>query len=249
MKSDSLSTPHYCAVLKQSALFMYLNEKALSEIVEILSRKKMTLPKGSPAEEKFHTLNYFYVIVSGRVKVSKINPESGREFAFLLLGPGDVFDVICLLDEQEHPVQIDILEDVEILYVLMQEVRFWIQNHSELNKTLLPYLGDQMRRLEDLAADLATRDTATRLARLILHHTSLHPFPKNGIHPVRLIHDLTHDLLAQMIGSTRQVVNQHLQALRREGILDARSKHLAVKELSALKEKADNCLSNSNHNS
>lgn len=249
MKADAALVSHYYAVLNQAPLFKCLDEKTLRRMTVILSRKRLMLPKGSPAEIKFRTMSYFYVIISGRMKVSKINPETGREFAFLLLGPGDVFDVICLLDEQEHPVQIDILEDVEILYVLMREVRVWVQNHADLNKTLLPYLGDQIRRLENLAADLATRDTATRLARLILHHTSLHPFAENGIHPVRLIHDLTHDLLAQLIGSTRQVVNQHLQALRREGILDDSSKHLAVKELSALKEKADKFLSNNKRNS
>ncbi|WP_394708556.1 Crp/Fnr family transcriptional regulator [uncultured Desulfuromusa sp.] len=81
-------------------------------------------------------MKYFYVIVSGRIKISQINPDTGREFAFLLLGPGDVFDVICLVDDQEHLVQIDILEDVQILYIFMREVRFWIQNHADFNKTL-----------------------------------------------------------------------------------------------------------------
>ena len=246
MKSEPLTNSRDYKTLKQASLFGSIDEKTLCQMVAALSKRRMVLPKGSPAEVKFNTMKYFYVIVSGRMKVSQINPDTGREFAFLLLGPGDVFDVICLLDDQEHPVQIDILEDVQVLYIFMREVRFWIQNHADFNKTLLPYLGDQIRRLENLAADLATRDTATRLARLILHHTS-HSFPENGIHPVRLIHDLTHDLLAQMIGSTRQVVNQHLQSLRREGVLDDKSKHLAVKELSALKEKADKFLSNNHH--
>ncbi|WP_394708328.1 Crp/Fnr family transcriptional regulator [uncultured Desulfuromusa sp.] len=105
-------------------------------MVAALSRKRMTLPKDFPAEVKFNTMKYFYVIVSGRIKISQINPDTGREFAFLLLGPGDVFDVICLVDDQEHLVQIDILEDVQILYIFMREVRFWIQNHADFNKTL-----------------------------------------------------------------------------------------------------------------
>jgi len=74
------------------------------------------------------------------------------------------------------------------------------------------------------------------------HTVSEPPFEK-GSHPVRLIHDLTHESLAHMIGSTRQVVNKHLQAMHREGVLDSRSNRLAVSNLEALKEQADAFLS------
>jgi len=58
-----------------------------------------------------------------------------------------------------------------------------------------------------------------------------------------LIHDLPHDALARMIGSTRQVVNRHLQALRHKGILADQTRHLAVMELESLKQKAEKFLS------
>ena len=100
-----------------------------------------------------------------------------------------------------------------------------------------------MRGMEDLAVDLAMKDTVTRLARLILRYTVSEPPFEKGSHPVRLIHDLTHESLAHMIGSTRQVVNKHLPAMHREGVLDSRSNRLAVSNLEALKEQADAFLS------
>jgi len=47
-------------------------------------------------------------------RVSRINPETGRELTVAsLLGPGDVFDVICLLDHREHEAVMTAVDDLE----------------------------------------------------------------------------------------------------------------------------------------
>ncbi len=147
--------------------------------------------------------------------MERIDVASDSRVILFLLGPGDGFDVITLLDGQPHESTPMALDDPYLLSVPSRVVRKWISSHPEFNRNFLPYhLGAQMRRMEDLAADLTTKDTVTRLARLILRYTLPDRSAASASHPVRPIHDLSQDPLARMIGSTRQVVNKHLQALR-----------------------------------
>ncbi|NOX76349.1 MAG: winged helix-turn-helix domain-containing protein [Gammaproteobacteria bacterium] len=69
------------------------------------------------------------------------------------------------------------------------------------------------------ASDLALHNTETRLARLI--------------------NDLSHESLAEMIGSVRVVVNRQLQHWKQEGIVDAHRGHLEVEALQELMRRAE----------
>lgn len=226
---------HYKSKLSQSPVFSELPDDILSNMLGHF--KHMTISKGMVIDSS-RFISDFCLIINGRVKVEQIDAESGNRATLFLLGAGDGFDVISLLDGQPHDATPTALDDLSLLYAPTQTVRDWINSHPEFNRNFLPYLGMRMRTMEDLATDLSTKDTVTRLARLILRHTLPESIDKDTIHPVRLINDLSHDALAHMMGSTRQVVNKHLQIMRREGILDDQSRHLVVSELEMLKEKA-----------
>lgn len=186
------------------------------------------------------TRTRFFVILRGRMEVTRSNPDTGKRIVLFLLGPGDGFDVITLLDGRRHDTESVVLDDMQLLSAPIDRVRKWIASHPEFNQRFLPYLGRQFRAMETLASDLALHDTASRLARLILRHTDpdRHTERPHPPLPVRLISDLSHESLAHMVGSVRQVVNRHLQGLRREGIIDGRKGSLVVHDLEALKHQA-----------
>lgn len=240
MNTDSPLYQHYKTQLAKSPVFSCLDDDILIDMLEHV--RPTTWRKGVVAETAALT-ECFYLIVDGRVKIEHIDDASGNSVTLFLLGPGDGFDVISLLDKQRHDATPIALDDIQLLSTPTQTVRDWINRHPQFNRNFLPYLGSRMRTMENLATDLATQNTVTRLARLILRHTEPDSSAEMGSHPVRLIHDLPHNALAQMIGSTRQVVNRHLQALRHDGVLNKQSRTLAVQDLEALKHKADRFLS------
>jgi len=239
MNADSPLYLHYKNKLSQSPVFSELSDEILSDM---LGRFQHTTWRKGTGAGAASLLQRFYLIIDGRLRMERIDSVSGKRITLFLLGPGDGFDVISLLDGLPHETTSVALDDMSLLSTSTEAVREWINRHPAFNRKFLPYLGERMRKMEALATDLATKDTITRLARLILHHTAPDPSSMSRSHPVRLIHDLSHDSLAHMIGSTRQVVNQHLQALRHKGILDNQSRHLVVKELEALKQQAETFL-------
>jgi CRP-like cAMP-binding protein len=179
-----------------------------------------------------------YVIIEGRVKITQVDPESGRSVALFLLKEGDIFDVFSLLDGKEHIVFPIPLDHVFLLSISLERAREWIEEHPEFNQAFLPYLGEQMRHLEAFGQSLVFHDTTTRLANLILKHTDTCDIEKDH-YPVTLINNLSHESLAELIGSVRSVVSTQMQKLKEEGVIISKRGHMAVENLEKLIKKCE----------
>jgi len=231
VKPDSPFYHHTMKTLRRSALFGNLDDPVIEDM--LLSFRMETWQRGSIIMDPEKTVQRFYVLISGRVKIIRSNPDTGRQFTLFLLGPGDGFDVVALLDGRKHDISAVAVDDLEVLSSPIGTVHDWIERHPEFNKAFLPYIGRQIRQVSDLASDLALHDTETRLLKLFLQHTiQSNPHPR-----LKLICDLSHEELASMIGSVRTVVNRHLQELKKEGLVTGRRGHLEVTDLQALGEK------------
>ncbi len=191
--------------------------------------------KNLPAMSSSDTMHYFYIMLSGRIKVYQYNPSNNREQTLYLLGHSDMFDVLTVLDGREHEVMTTALDDSEVLELPIEKVREWIDTNPAFNKAFFPYMARQMRQIEELATDLSLYDTSTRLMKLILKNLDL----KNPLSHLGLLHKLPHEEIASMIGTVRHVVNRHLQQLKKEGILDIERKQLAVNDVNKLLQKVD----------
>ncbi len=232
----------YREPLSRSPLFHGLPEPLLEKMLAAFRLESRG--KGSRLSA-LATCERFYVILEGRLEVSRSHPESGRQIVLFLLGPGDGFDLITLLDGEPHETESLALDDLRLLSAPLERVRGWLSEYPEFNRRFLPYLGERLRGLESLASDLALHDTATRMARLILRHTD--PQAHGDSHPVRLIADLNHETLARMVGSVRQVVNRHLQGFRRRGLVEGEKGRWVVTDLEALKAQAGEVLRRIEH--
>ncbi len=236
MKRDPLYYAHCKHVLYKTPLFSGLAEDVLDDMLSLFRRD--TWRRGVQLDSAIFK-ERFYLLIEGRLEVIRVNPNTGKSITLSLLGPGDGIDVVTLLNNKPHDVSPVAIDDVSLISVPIKDARDWIDHHPEFNRNFLPYLGEQMRKLEDLSTDLALYDTMTRLARLILRHVvPHHAKSKDQGYSLKLINDLHDESLARMVGSVRQVVNRHLQHWRKQGILHKRSFKTEVTELEALKSYA-----------
>lgn len=195
-------------------------------------KKHIVYPAGSSVFGSSDTLKNFYFILSGKIKISQINPETSKEQTLYLLSRGDMFDVITLLDGREHDYISTALEESEAVEVPIVHIRELIESNPAFNRFFFPYLARQMRNMEELAVDLSLYDVYSRLLRLIARNVDT---AKSG--SLKLIHNLSHEELAALVGSVRKVVNRNIQRLKREGILEVSRKQLRLKSLQNLFEK------------
>ena len=228
MKKETTNYPYFFNSLKKSSIFSEVEDNVLHEILEMFHSKKY-LKDHYPLTSESTKYN-FYFMVSGRVEISKMNFETDREYIINILGPGDVFDIICLLDKKEHDIIATALDDLELLVVPIEAAREWLYTHPSFNKALLPYLGKQLRYFEESASDLVLYDTWTRLVKLILRNTD------SNTGKLSLINNLSHEQIAKMIGSARNVVNRHIQDLKNSQLLSVKRKSLEINNIQKLLE-------------
>lgn len=224
----------------QNAIVMALQEnkllKGLSrprlEVI-VAEAQKETWPKNTCRLDRMKPMQKFYFIISGRIKVYKVDASSGRELTLFLLTKNDAFDVLCLLDKREHEVFYETLDEVVLCAVSMDRIRRWVQEYPEINSNMLPYLSHALKTMEDYASDITMIDISTRLARLILSNIN------SESKKLELINDLSNEELANLIGTTRAVINRHLQEFKNKGILNLGRQKMEIRDLQSLLEKAN----------
>ena len=236
MTNDHPCYANACEVLRNTPLFGGLDQETRRSLVEECT--PVEWKKGESIDPDIST-KYMHIVIDGKMKVTQIDPETGRSLALFLLAPGDIFDIFTLLDGKEHIVFPVPMAPMKLLRIPLQRAREWVREHPQFNESFLPYLGERLREVEAFSESLVFHDTTTRLANLILHHTNQCPDEKEGHYPVRLINNLSHESLAELIGSVRSVVSTQMQKLKEEEIILSRRGKLAVKDLKKLMNRCD----------
>ena len=217
---------------------MYALEVIEQELHEDINRfgRVSHVKKGDTLMRPEECLEHFFVLLEGRVKVSQINFETGKEQILYLLSKGDMYDVVSLLDGKEHENVAMALDDVKLLVFPIELFREWVATKPSFNKLFLPYVGKQLRSMENLASDLSLYDTTTRLVKLIARNIE----QEDGKQTLKLINNLSHEELANLIGTVRKVLNRNLQALKKEGLIDIKRKEIYIKDSPNLLEHLPN---------
>ena len=213
---------------------MYALEVIEQELHEDINRfgRVSHVKKGDTLMRPEECLEHFFVLLEGRVKVSQINFETGKEQILYLLSKGDMYDVVSLLDGKVHENVAMALDDVKLLVFPIELFREWVATKPSFNKLFLPYVGKQLRSMENLASDLSLYDTTTRLVKLIARNIE----QEDGKQTLKLINNLSHEELANLIGTVRKVLNRSIQALKKEGLIDIKRKEIYIKDSQNLLE-------------
>lgn len=213
---------------------MYALEVIQQELKEDIERfgRVVHVSKGEVLMRPQECMEHFFVILEGRVKVSQINFENGKEQILYLLSKGDMYDIITLLDAKVHENVAMALDDVKLLVFPIELFREWIETKPSFNKLFFPYVAKQLRDVETLASDLSLYDTTTRLVKLIAKNIE----KQGDKQTLKLINNLSHEELASLVGTVRKVLNRNLQTLKKQGLIDVKRKEIFIKDSQNLLE-------------
>jgi len=223
---EPIDTSKYVKVLKNCYLLKDLDKESYNGLLSRFHEEKW--PKSTCVLNQEKWFHNFYIILSGRVKMYQVDPKSGKEVTLFLLAKNDSFDIFCLLDGCEHLVFYESLDSVKVLAAPMVDVREWLNKNPLHYPNLLNYAGKQMRMLENFVSDISFVDIPTRLIKLLIRNV------KEDSNNLELIDNLPNKEIANLIGTTRAVVNRHLQKLRKGGAIEISRNHVKIKNLNLL---------------
>jgi global nitrogen regulator NtcA len=189
-------------------------------VVETFERGKTIFFPGDPAER-------VYVLVKGAVKLSRVY-EAGDEITVALLRENSVFGVLSLItghrsDRFYHAVA---FTPVELLSLPIDQVEKALKEDPELSMVMLRGLSSRILQTEMMIETLAHRDMGSRLVSFLLILCRDFGVPsKDGI-TVDL--KLSHQAIAEAIGSTRVTVTRLLGELREQNMISINKKKITV---------------------
>ncbi|SEQ95977.1 CRP/FNR family transcriptional regulator, anaerobic regulatory protein [Hyunsoonleella jejuensis] len=171
--------------------------------------------------------HYFYVIIEGRMKVYFYDESKDRKITLFILTKHDVFNVYNLFDYTSYNVFYETLDDVTVIQTPINRFKKWMDDNPRFSSGILHYLISKMKALETYVTASCLDCTSTKLARLLLKNAEINS---------SLIDGLPHKEIAQYMGTTRAVLNRHLQKFKNNGIIEIHNKTIRIVNLELLKK-------------
>ena len=181
------------------------------------------------------TLKWFFIIISGKVKIYDMNFETGREQTLYLLVRGDMYDTIPLLDGKPHDLASEVLEKGNAIKFPIEKVREWMRKFPSFEQLMYRYIANQIRHTEELATDLSLLETKERLLKLLLKNVET--IDKRG---VAFLDKLSHTEIANLIGTVRHIIDRHFKDLKKEGVIEKNRNGIELKKLNRVLEMLHN---------
>ena len=217
------------AALRASGLFTACDDPALDSLIRVLRirrfrRGETVFHQGDPGDALF-------VIASGSVKVVLPSDEGAEPAIVAILGPGEFFGELAILDGAPHSATIVSVEPTETLVLHRDAFLGLIDSDPELRRALLASLATEIRRLTGHVEDLHFLDLPGRLASRIVRLAASAGATSGE---ARIGWPYTQSELAGMIGGSRQSVNRLLADLTDQGLVRLERDHLVVVDVERL---------------
>jgi CRP/FNR family transcriptional regulator, global nitrogen regulator len=211
-----------------ATLFRQMGNSAFPPVVETFDRGKTIFFPGDPAER-------VYFLMKGAVKLSRVY-EAGEEITVALLRENSVFGVLSLVtghrsDRFYHAVA---FTPVELLSVPIEQVEKALKDDPDLAILMLQGLSSRILQTEMMIETLAHRDMGSRLVSFLLILCRDFGIPRTDGVTIDL--KLSHQAIAEAIGSTRVTVTRLLGDLRQENMISIHKKKITVHNPVALSQ-------------
>lgn len=180
-------------------------------------------PKGTTIVEEGLPGDYMYVIREGRVKVTKLSDE-GREKILNFLDEGGFFGEMALLDRAPRSASVKTLKPVRLLALSRSDFLNALRTSPDLAMAVIQELTRRLREVDEQASSLSFQRVKERTKGL-LRRLSAEPTadPARSATPA-----LTHQQIADMIGTSRETVTRVVKDLKSEGWLRQDGKRYLV---------------------
>lgn len=200
-------------VLKNVSIFSQLPQGRLAKLLEKLRRrtvKKNTLlfQTGDPGTELF-------ILDEGKIRIFLSHPD-GREMTLTVLEPYEYFGELTLLDGLSRSASAITLETSTLFSLSKEAFHEFLAENPAAIYGLLKASSLLIRRLTDQVQSLSFHDVRARVARKILEMAQKGSRKGNG---VEIPFSVTHQDLANMVGSARESVTRAINFFEEKGML------------------------------
>jgi CRP/FNR family cyclic AMP-dependent transcriptional regulator len=205
--------------LKAVPFFTQLSDRELDVVRAVATEKNY--PKTAVVLTEGEMGDSLYMIQSGKVKVF-IGDEDGREIILKILGPGDFFGEMSMIDKQPRSASVNTIE--ASLFLVLSHAAFekCVEQAPRIGNMVMRVLAQRVREADRKIGTLALMDVYGRVASTLLELSVY----SNG--KLMVGEKLSQQDLANMVGASREMVNRILKDLSERGFISIESKSITI---------------------
>ena len=215
------------AVLKSVPLFASFQDEQLRTLVTLVTRR--SAPRGSTIMAAGDLTDTLYLVISGRLKVM-MGDADGKEVILTIIGPGEFFGEMGLIDDNPRSASVVAIEPCELLSITKRDFRKCMAENFEMAMTVMRGLVRRLREADRKIGSLALLDVYGRVARLLLDMAE----EVNGQKMVTK--RLPKQDIAKMIGASREMVSRVMKDLQMGGFIEMRGSTILLHDTILLRE-------------
>lgn len=200
--------------LRRVPIFGALNEDSMQRIASIMleksySRKSIVFHEGDHGDT-------LYIIKSGRVKIAKVAID-GREKTLTIMQPGDFFGEMAIFDNLPRSATAEAIDnDVRLFGLNKKDFERLVHEYPSIALRIMKDLTRRIRQINQQIEDLAFKDVHGRVSSTLFQLLETEEQIRGQqLNCLRM----THQDLANMVGSSRETVTRALNRLQNEGII------------------------------
>jgi CRP/FNR family cyclic AMP-dependent transcriptional regulator len=222
-----MATTVSTAVLKAVPLFASFPEDQLRMLTTMVTRRSAarstTIMAGGDATDSL------YIVLSGRLKVM-MSDSDGKEVILSILGPGEFFGEMGLIDDEPRSASVVTIEPCELLAISKRDFKKCLLENNEMAMAVMRGLVKRLREADRKIGSLALLDVYGRVARLLLDMAE----NVNGEKVVTK--RLPKQDIAKMIGASREMVSRVMKDLQTGGYIEMRGSNIVLRDTIMLPE-------------
>jgi CRP-like cAMP-binding protein len=217
--------------LRRVSLFSGLDTTELTPIASLATRRSfdpraVIVQQADPGGELF-------VIVEGHVKVISAGVD-GRDSGLNIMGPGDVFGEVSLLDGGPRSATVAALDHCALLSIKRDPFMQFLEGSPKTAIELLKVLTGLLRKLTERSEDVAFLRVGGRLAKRIAGIAERYG-ERRADASLRVPFKLSQQEIGDLVNATRESANKQLKAWEDSGLLSHDHGHLVVHDLERLR--------------
>jgi CRP/FNR family transcriptional regulator len=195
-------------------------------------KSPIAYPKGSILFLEGQAPRGIYVLCKGRVKLS-LSANDGKTLILKLAEPGEVLGLSATVAGKPYELSAETMDTCQVNFVKRDDFLRFLKLHVEVCFRAAEQLSKKYNNTcYELRSLGLSHSASERLAKLLLEWNSMHgKASKNG----SINMSLTHEEMAQMIGTSRETVTRLFADFKKRHILEGAGSTLSIKDMAALR--------------
>ena len=222
-----MATTVSTAVLKAVPLFATISEEQLRMLTTMVTRRSAS--RNTTIMSSGDATDSLYIVLSGRLKVMMSDSE-GKEVILAILGPGEFFGEMGLIDDEPRSASVVTIEPCELLSIAKRDFKRVLTENSEMAMAVMRGLVRRLREADRKIGSLALLDVYGRVARLLLDMAE-------NVNGEKIVTKrLPKQDIAKMIGASREMVSRVMKDLQTGGYIEMRGSNIVLRDTITLPE-------------